>query len=312
MQDMKAVRSFSCREFKFSVPRLVIPLSLMLLLLLGGCATPSERFDSTAGDLGFKSVMLKGDRHLHRVYLNQQAAQSDHYVELHVYLDGDGTPWEMNRWVSNDPTPRNPLILKLMAQDPTPAILLGRPCYYGLSQSQACRDALWTSHRYSSEVVESMAAALQNWLNTNNTRHLILIGYSGGGTLAALLAPRLEKTLKIVTIAANLDVTAWSRYHGYLPLEGSLNPTEAPPLSGKIEQIHLAGLSDKNVPSTIIESFSQRGNNALYVPIAEYDHACCWIDIWSDLLKKHLGPSDKTDRGDTLYERKHKAQMTRK
>ncbi len=266
---------------------------ILLLLQLSGCATPSERFESSAKSLGLTSIEIIGEPFRHRIYLNRRTAtQSDTTPVVHVYLDGDGTPWEMKRWIAEDPTPRNPLILRLMAADKEPSILLGRPCYYGLHSTDKCHNSLWTSKRYSTEVVESMATALRKWLTNSKTASVVLIGYSGGGTLATLLAPYFEHTSIVVTVAANLNTSAWSLHHGYLPLDASLNPIDAQPLPAKIKQIHLAGVNDDNVPALIIQSFSRRQANAVYLPIDGFDHACCWADLWPDILKRYIAPID--------------------
>jgi dienelactone hydrolase len=135
-----------------------------------------------------------------------------------------------------------------------------------------------------------MQAALENWLATKTAHKLVLIGFSGGGTLATLLASRLKNISTVVTIAANLDVKAWSDYHGYLQPAGSLNPISDARIPASVHQIHLAGQKDDNVPAKIIESFSQTQKNALFLALPEYGHACCWIEIWPDILKTYLNP----------------------
>lgn len=114
---------------------------------------------------------------------------------MHIYLDGDGTPWRTETRIADDPMSRNPLILEMMAKDPAAAVLLGRPCYNGLNMSPLCNESLWTSHRYASEVVASMNAAIQQWMSSKKINKIVLIGYSGGGILATLLASRLEKNI---------------------------------------------------------------------------------------------------------------------
>ena len=68
-----------------------------------------------------------------------------------------------------------------------------------------------------------------------------MIGYSGGGTLAQLVAEKFTQTRAVVTLAGNLDLAAWVQLHDYTPLGGSLNPAERPPLPGHILQIHYVG-----------------------------------------------------------------------
>lgn len=268
---------------------LPVTLVLCLFLLIQGCTTPSEKFISTATQLGLSNQLVTGSPYRHRLFVNSQANRLDVIDELHVYLDGDGTPWRTDTRIADDPTSRNPLILEMMAKDPAAAVLLGRPCYYGLSRSLLCNESLWTSHRYAAEVVVSMNAAIQQWMASKKINHLVLIGYSGGGALATLLATHLEKTSVVITIAANLDIEAWSRHHGYSSPAASLNPAKDTHIPASVRQIHLAGLQDENVSAEIIESFSRTQKNALYLQFSEYDHVCCWLDIWTDILKTRLG-----------------------
>ena len=150
---------------------------------------------------------------------------------LHVYLEGDGTPWVYRVIVTPDPTPRRPLMLGLMSLDDAPSIYVGRPCYNGTSGASGCDDTLWTSARYSATVVDSMAKAIRVIARRGGYSALRLFGHSGGGTLALLLAPRLEGVLDVVTVAGNLDIEAWTRHHGYSPLRDSLNPASEPALA---------------------------------------------------------------------------------
>ena len=72
-----------------------------------------------------------------------------------------------------------------------------------------------------------MAAALSDILQRRPYQGLVLIGYSGGGVLAMLLAEQFPATQAVVTVAGNLDTDAWAIEHGYSPLRGSLNPAFA-------------------------------------------------------------------------------------
>jgi hypothetical protein len=170
---------------------------------------------------------------------------------LHIYVDGDGTPWRT--WApAADPTPRNQLVLRLMALDPAPSLYLGRPCYQGLSETPPCSSPLWTGGRYSEEVVSSMEAALRRVLARADFDRLVWLGYSGGDTLAILLVPRFDTTTDLVTVAANLDIDAWTDVHGYSRLVGSLNPARQAPLPAWIHRRHYVGSMDRVVPKDVI------------------------------------------------------------
>lgn len=253
------------------------------LMTLTACATtPSRHFANMALNSGFSGFSLNSGLFDHQFYLNAESRQHPNGI-LHVYLDGDGSPWEQHRWIADDPTARNTMILTLMQQDKNPAIFLGRPCYHGFNKSPPCRSKYWTSHRYSSEVVNSMALALKQWLKNNPYRQLVLIGFSGGGTLAVLIAPMIHETQTIVTVAANLDIEAWSSYHRYQPLTGSLNPAKLV-LNAKLQQIHLAGLEDITVPAGLIKAYADKQVHATYIAYPDFNHHCCWIKEWPSIL----------------------------
>ena len=253
-------------------------------MLLASCMSPADKFSRKALEYGFDSQEVSSDIFKHRVYFNQFVVDRGRSTALHVYLDGDGTPWLRNKWVAEDPTARNPLILRLMHLDKMPSILLGRPCYYGLNQSLNCDGKYWTSHRYSSEVVNSMIYVLRAWLEKNNYKELTFIGFSGGGSLAVLMANDIDITTKVVTVAANLDVAAWSEFHGYRALTNSLNPTKEVVLRAGIQQFHFAGKDDKVVPAFIIKKYAQSQNSARYFEVSGKSHVCCWEMEWPKIL----------------------------
>lgn len=262
-----------------SLPRMPSVHYLVLLpLLLAGCATPAQRFEAVATDYGFIAKIVVGQPFEHRVYTNRssnQASQND----LHVYLDGDGSPWK------SDPTSRNPLILSLMAQDRFPSILLGRPCYHELTASAICNETFWNSKRYSAEIVNSMAIALKNWLQKYPAKNVTLIGYSGGGTLAVLMADKIPAVQTVLTFAANLDVESWAQGYGYRALTESLNPIKQKKPPERIRQIHLAGADDEVVAASIVKSYADQ-QHAEYQLFPEFDHQCCWEEVWQKILQQ--------------------------
>ena len=250
-------------------------------LLLCACATPSQRFADEAKALGFASGIVQGDGFRHVVYFAQVDEPAD---ALHVYVEHDGTPWIGATRVSDDPTPRTPYALALMARDRGPRLFLGRPCYFETRADPGCSPLAWTQRRYAPEVVASMAAALRAFLERHPHRHVVLIGYSGGGTLAWLLASRVPQTRAVVTIAANLDTDAWTALHDYTPMSGSLDPAREPALPKTIVHVAFVGGRDTNVPPAVAQAFAAHHPETRVVEIAAFDHACCWIERWPELL----------------------------
>ena len=241
------------------------------------CSSPASEFSRYARHLGMREQVVEGTVFHHVVFASGPRASRT----LHVYLDGDGTPWGF--WTpSADPTPRNPLVLRLMALDPTRSLYLGRPCYHGLAKEPPCTNALWTSARYSEAVVSSMASALRRELAGTGIDRLVWFGHSGGGALAMLLAPRFDATTDVVTVAANLDIDAWAELSGYAKLDRSLNPARQPPLPPRIREWHYVGGKDSIVPPEVVA----RGtiDPRRVIVISEYNHTCCWEAMWPSLV----------------------------
>ena len=249
----------------------------ILVLAVAACASPARRWWDHVTDVGFDGTVVAGAPFRHAV-LDKPGRPSR---TLHVYLDGDGTPWRP-RGPAADPTPRDMLVLDLMRLDDHPSLYLGRPCYHGLVDDPGCEPALWTSRRYSDLVVSSMAAGLTRSLRERGFDRLAFIGFSGGGSLAVLLAARFPQTSAVVTVAANLDIDAWTARHGYLPLAGSLNPASQPPLPRHVYQRHYVGSRDRNVPREIVAGGRVDPSGIVLVP--GFDHACCWRRLWPSII----------------------------
>jgi dienelactone hydrolase len=252
------------------------------LILTGlGCNQPPQRPEALDSVVTRDRSLIAGDPFQHLIV---RQGVWDESSPVRVYLEGDGLPWLTPTRVAKDPTPRNPLALRLMSRDPGAALYLGRPCYHGLAASPECSTWLWTHGRYSEHVVRSMAAALRRALGPDPDREVTLVGYSGGGALAMLIASRIEKVRTLVTIAANLDIDAWADHHGYSRLSGSLNPATQPPLPARIRQIHLAGERDARVPAKLSRQALSRQPKAQLLVIPNFDHRCCWERAWPSIL----------------------------
>jgi pimeloyl-ACP methyl ester carboxylesterase len=269
------------RESRHSKRPALIPA--IALICLTACA-PAEHLDAFAAAAGLQRVLVLGTHFEHVVYRNHW--QGTKGTVLHVYLEGDGLPWITRHTVSADPTPRDPLALRLMCHDSAPSIYLGRPCYNGQASAPGCVPEMWTSGRYGPLVVASMQAALERILAAGHFDGLLLIGYSGGGAVAMLLAARIPETRGVITIAGNLDIQRWATLHGYSMLEDSINPADEPPLRRTIRQVHYVGALDMNVPPALVRAAVARQPQADVVVVQGFDHGCCWEAAWSGFLEK--------------------------
>jgi hypothetical protein len=245
--------------------------------LLTACRTPTENATDEARGAGLAASVIPGAGFRHAIFFRQSRPDDT----LYVFIEGDGAPWSGDgRRVRSDPTPHHALALQLAERSRHAVLYLGRPCYFGLESDGSCDPSLWTSGRYSERVVGSLVAAVNGFAVRHAYRAVVLVGYSGGGTLAVLMAPRMTSIEAVITVAANLDVAAWARWHGYLPLEASLNPADMPPLDPSIREWSLLGGNDANVPERISSRYLARLGPEQIWRFTDFDHVCCWVNAW--------------------------------
>jgi hypothetical protein len=251
------------------------------IAVAAACVNPASRAARNAAAAGFGAIQLQGRPFSHTAFFRDSGSGGP----LWVFIDGDGSPWiRGGTEIATDPTPRRPLALSLALATPGAVLYLGRPCYFAARRDPACNAELWTRARYGEAVVDSLATAVNGFAAAHGQARVVLVGYSGGGALAALLAPRLPPTTALVTIAANLDTDRWALLHGYTALTGSLNPALLPPPPPDIVQIHLVGDADRNVPPAAMSGYFQRAAAATVWHYAAFDHSCCWEREWPQIL----------------------------
>lgn len=205
---------------------------------------------------------------------------------LVVYIEGDGAAWATPYHPPRDPTPLKPVALALAAADPAPAVAyLGRPCQYLDNTNQrTCTPHYWTSHRFAPIVVGTYQVALDGLKNRFSASRLHLIGYSGGGVLATLLASTRDDVDKLITVAAPVSVAEWTDWHDVTPLRESLDPATEP-MSRLPSAIHFVGGKDVVVPPSVVAPFAARSGGHLRI-VSEFDHQCCWSRDWPRLLEE--------------------------
>jgi len=266
--------------------------ALLAACVVGACASPTGQLRTLAAARGFERQSIDSGGFRLTVLGNATLANGaglpaelpDPLSVLHVYLEGDGRPWAYRVFVTPDPTPRQPLMLALMALDPAPSAYVGRPCYNGTAADVGCSHALWTSARYSDAVVESMTGAIRSLVHRHGFDGVRLFGHSGGGTLALLIAGRLSGTRDVVTVAGNLDPDAWTRHHRFLSLRDSLNPSLEARLDDAVRQWHLVGELDQVVPPVLAGAYVRANPAATARVFTGFSHGCCWRRIWPDVL----------------------------
>ncbi|MDO9619727.1 MAG: alpha/beta hydrolase [Pseudomonas sp.] len=202
---------------------------------------------------------------------------------LTLYIEGDGAPWPSVYRPPQDPTPIRPLALLLAERDTAVAVAyLGRPCQYlNSSELRQCSPLYWSERRFSAEVLQAMDRALSELKQQAGAERLRLVGYSGGGVLATLLAQRRDDVELLVTLAAPLALNEWTRRLQLSPLHGSLDPLDGP--RQRARALHFSGAMDQVVPTAVVEYYVARHGGRLE-QLPGFDHACCWLHHWPELL----------------------------
>jgi dienelactone hydrolase len=202
---------------------------------------------------------------------------------LTVFIEGDGRAYETRHRAARDPTPRHPVGLHLAYATPGKRAYLARPCQF--RRDDRCLATLWTTERYGSTVRTAMHAALDSLRQQAAASSLTLIGFSGGGSLALLLASEREDVDGVVTVAANLDTDVWTRHHAVTPLS-SVNPSDRAGALRSLPQVHLHGMRDTIVPGSVGEAYRHalgESASAVFLEYPDHAHHCCWAKAWPHL-----------------------------
>lgn len=282
-------RSAFCRIAAFCV-------SILAVLSTSACGGLGldrlGRAEEIAGQARMEPVSFDTGPFVLKGFMRRSADPARNH-QLMVYIEGDGLAWLSKYQLSRDPTPRSPTSLELAAADPSPQVLyLARPCQYTADSGawRSCDARYWSTHRFAPEVITALGNALDQAKQRSGARRLVLVGFSGGGVAAALLAERRTDVDALATVASPLDLAAWTAFHKVTPLYGSLAPTDQADKLAKLPQVHFVGADDRVVPGTIVESFLGRlgpGADAHMERIPATDHGCCWAEHWP-VLRGHL------------------------
>jgi hypothetical protein len=266
-------------------------LFLLLVLVFSGCT----HIPSLESRLEFASK-LTADANWHALQLTSKPFPLTAYVPnelvtgktLTVYIEGDGLAWISRSRVSDNPTPIHPVALELALQHPDLTVAyLARPCQYLPLTNSNCTQNDWTSGRFSGAAVEASNQAIETLMSRFHATRLVLVGYSGGGAIAALLAAQRDDVIQLVTVAGNLDHAAWTSQHGISPLSDSQNPADYWDKLMSVKQIHFVGSKDSIIGLSTAQSFQAHFpvNQKPEIKVIDgFDHHCCWSQKWPELI----------------------------
>ncbi len=266
-------------------------LAIPVLLTLSGCTghTAGQRaaeMEPALARNGFSPLDVETKHFTLRAWRGPSAQSA----AMHVYIEGDGFAWATRYQPSQNPTPFDPMAARLaMLDTQVNTAYLARPCQYVDLKLRPCGREYWTASRFSQEVIDSMSEAVSRLKHMARANRIVLIGYSGGGAIAALVAAQRTDVSQVITVAGNLDIRAWTRLHGISGLAGSLNPADYwKPLAG-VRQTHYIGERDAVMPPEIYDSYRKAfpaSANITMEILAGFDHKCCWVQAWPQLLAK--------------------------
>jgi Serine hydrolase (FSH1) len=274
-----------------------LPGVLLLISLTSGCATLDRdaHADALAAPAGLHRELIDTGSFVLTTF--SRISKPDQPLDL--YIEGDGLSWISRSEPSLDPTPREATGLALAAADSAANVVyLARPCQFTpMVMNPRCAVPFWTGKRFAPEVVAAMNEAVDRFAERVPHQRINLVGYSGGGALAVLIAARRTDVASIRTVAGNLDDEFVNRLHHVSTMPESENPIDFAARVATIPQIHFSGADDKVVPPVtaqrFVEAVAQDCAQARTVPHMGHDSA--WSRLWPVLLA--ISPECSERRG---------------
>lgn len=276
--------------------RVAAAFLILATLWLTACASPpslDERRETArllADRQGWVETIIPAGQFVLATYAPRPIAPDP---RLTIYIEGDGFAWISRSEASPDPTPTDPLALRLALAHPDGnAAWLARPCQYVGAEASGCDRRYWTQSRFGSDVLDASDAAVTALKEQFGAERITLVGYSGGAAVAALLAAERTDVDTLITVAGILDHGAWTRHHGVSPLTGSLDPVAAIGALSGVRQVHFAGDRDEIAPTALVRQFADRfpAADRPIVHAADHDHWCCWSEDWHRLWRLAHAP----------------------
>lgn len=203
---------------------------------------------------------------------------------LRVYIEGDGFAWITRTRPSADPTPTQPIALRMAQADPSsgPVLYLARPGQFvSGTDMRNCDSKYWTYARLAPEVIRSLDAAISEAKQRTGARDVALMGYSGGGGAAVLIAAQRKDVIFLGTVAGTLDHTLWTSLHKVSPLHASRNPVTVAVQVRDLPQRHMSSSADTVMPPAISQAFCKAlGRPEACVVVSGVAHDGPWERVW--------------------------------
>ncbi len=270
--------------------------SLTVVALLAGvaaCTTAVNEIREVAAERIARPAFMV-ERRLSTGGMNFQLWERMHerYQPANLYIEGDGSPSYLDRTITDDPTPENPVGLHLASRDNADNLVyISRPCQFLEEAAQnTCNIKFWSTRRFSPEVLAAYNEALDEIKTRYDITEFNLIGYDGGANIAAQLATVRKDIASLRTVAGNLNPDVVFAERHKLDPDNIKAPDIAPKIAG-IPQHHFTGAGDEVTPPSVYHSFRQAmGDSSCvhYTLVQDADHERGWVEKWPELLKSSV------------------------
>lgn len=265
-----------------------LSICLVAIFSLYGCASVHSRIKKAeviANNNNFRKEIISTDSFEITTYFKI----IDKKQPINVYIEGDGLAWVTRHRRSSNPTPDNPVALRLAVADSSANVVyVGRPCQFIPTDSDAkCSPKYWSGSRFSPEVVGAIHQVINHFVSDSNQK-MQLVGYSGGAAIATLLAAIRSDVVRLITVAGNLDHEQVNRHHNVSLLDNSLNPIDFVEQIKDIPQLHVIGERDTVIPKKTVIHFinklEQLGGCAKVLNVEGATHGSGWLENWSHTI----------------------------
>lgn len=270
--------------------------SLTVAALLAGiaaCTTAVNELREVAAERIARPAFMV-ERRLSTGGMNFQLWERMHerYQPANLYIEGDGSPSYLDRTITDDPTPENPVGLHLASRDNADNLVyISRPCQFLEEAAQnTCNIKFWSTRRFSPEVLAAYNEALDEIKLRYDITEFNLIGYDGGANIAAQLATVRKDIASLRTVAGNLNPDVVFAERHKLDPDNIKAPDIAPRLAN-LPQHHFTGAGDEVTPPAVYHSFRQAMGDSRcvhYTLVQDADHERGWVEKWPELLKSSV------------------------
>lgn len=134
-----------------------------------------------------------------------------------------------------------------------------------------------------------MNAAVSDLKSRFSVQSFELIGHSGGGEVALVLAGMRDDVELVQTIAGNVEPLYWTKLHQLTPLNNPITPLMYKDRLRDLPQRHIVGTKDTVVPPSVSQAYSvQLEGTCLEIVAVNATHLDGYHAIWNQFSNTPL------------------------